>query len=393
MTLFDEFTRTERRFKFDLESEFEYHNISARPGVEAFRKVAEQWFRSYPDQHKRDLRARFRSKSPSDHFGAFFELYLHQLLLSMNCEVQIHPQLISSSARPDFVVQDAKGQRFYVEAVLAHCPSKEKEAAGRRTAVVYDCLNDMNCPDYFLGIHINGAPRSSPSASRLRRDLGEWLASLNFDDIVVKYQSGKRNEVPRFEWTHDGWILEIEPIPKSPASRGRSGIRPIGTRVGEARWMDASKEIRSAVRTKAKKYGRLDLPLLVSVNVLDVSDRTDAFDALLGQEETVISFGDDNTVLHQGWTRKNNGVFGSPVTPRNRRVSAVAIVRELTPWTMGAATPELFHHPWAYIAFPQDCWPMPQWVTSHQEQKLEPIHGNSAAALLGLPNPWPISME
>ena len=49
MTLFDyDFQRTETRWELQNESEYNYLNNSARPGIEAFRNVAENWFQKYP---------------------------------------------------------------------------------------------------------------------------------------------------------------------------------------------------------------------------------------------------------------------------------------------------------------------------------------------------------
>jgi hypothetical protein len=170
-------------------------------------------------------------------------------------------------------------------------------------------------------------------------------------------------------------------------------VRPIGTRIGEARWTNTSAEIRNAVGNKAKKYGRLDRPLIVCVNVLDWSHRSDVLNALIGQEETVVTFDNDSNVLCQKPGRKPDGAFGSEERPRNRRVSAVAVVSDLTPWTMGGVTPELFHHPWPHISLSQSFWPMSQWIANYKKGRLETIQGSTAAIVLRLPDPWPVSME
>ncbi len=392
MTLFDDIQRTELRPKYDSESDFEYHNNSARPGLAAYREVAERWFENYPEVHKRDLRARYRSPAQSDHFAAFFELYLHQLLLASGFTVEVHPSISGTGNRPDFFVRSHDGTRCYVEAVLAHCPSKEAEAAGRRQAKVYDCLNQMDSPNFFLGVHVTGAPRTSPPGTLLRRDLEAWLATLDPDAISRLWEEDRTNEVPPFHWKHDGWSLEFKPIPKSPPNRGKAGVRPLGTRVPEARWMNTASEIRNAVKSKAKKYGRLPEPLVICVNVLDWTHRSDIFNALLGDEQTVVSFAGDKVVSEQG-TRATNGLFGCDGHPQTRRVSAVVVARDLVPFTMGHVGPELFHHPWPYAPLPQDFWPMQQWIANHQKRTLEPIVGKPASSILGLPEPWPVSLD
>ena len=46
---------------------------------ERIRNELESWFAGYPDEEKADLKARFRDKSPAQHFAAWWELYLHRL--------------------------------------------------------------------------------------------------------------------------------------------------------------------------------------------------------------------------------------------------------------------------------------------------------------------------
>jgi hypothetical protein len=392
MTLFDDIERTELRVKYDSESEFDYHNISARPGMVAYREIAERWFANYPDAHKRDLRARYRSPAQSDHFAAFFELYLHQLLLACGYEVEVHPTIPRSRNRPDFFVRNQNGTQCYIEAVLAHAPSKEAEANARRMAIVYDRLNQMHSPNFFVGVHITGAPRTPPPGKALRQELEAWLETLDPDEISSLQAEGRRNEVPRFAWNHEGWSLEFEPLPKSPPNRGKEGVRPLGARVPEARWMNTAAEIGNAVKSKSKKYGRLPEPLVICVNSLDWTHDFDILNALLGDEQTVVSFDGDKVVGQQD-ARARNGLFGQDGHPQTQRVSAVAVARSLVPFTMGHVGPELFHHPWPYRALPRDFWPMPQWIANHEERRLESVAGKPAWSILALPEPWPTSLD
>lgn len=278
-----------------------------------------------------------------------------------------------------------------MEAVLTHCPSKEVEAAGRRQARVYDCLNQMSSPNFFLGVHVTGSPRSSPPGTRLRSELETWVAKLDPDMIAQLIFEDRRDDIPRFYWKHDGWELEFEPLPKSPASRGKPGIRPLGTRVPEARWMNTASEIRKAVKSKTK-YGKLELPLIVCVNILDWVDRIDVFNALLGDEQTIVSFAGPQ-VLSECDSRARNGIFGCEGRPATGRVSAVVVARDLVPFTMGKIDPELFHHPWPYHELTQDFWCLPQWIVNREKSRLEGVAGRTAASVLGLPDPWPVSLD
>jgi hypothetical protein len=125
ITLFDERNRTDRRLPRRNEPLFDYLNDSARRPVVSLWELLETWFRSYPDSAKQELRGRFHSRKDSDHLGAFFELYLHELLCSMGFDVQVHPDLSSGrKTHPDFLALKDGRPCFYLEATLTG-PSRE----------------------------------------------------------------------------------------------------------------------------------------------------------------------------------------------------------------------------------------------------------------------------
>ena len=104
MSLFDEIQRTELRAALYGEPTFQYLNTSQRPGFVAIRNMLEQWFCRYPEVVAADLRARFRSNDDRQHQGAFFELYLHELLHSLQFTVEVHPRVNATDNRPDFLI-------------------------------------------------------------------------------------------------------------------------------------------------------------------------------------------------------------------------------------------------------------------------------------------------
>lgn len=163
MRLFDDILRKDTGPAFYSEDYFTYLNRSARPEAEKVRWLLETWFSHYPQKEQVELRERFRMAELS----AFYELFLHELLLKLGCEVEIHPQKEDADGKhPDFLVKPPDGYCFYIEAVLATGESKEEEAARNRINTVYDCINDLNSPNFFIGInHVKGTPRTQPSAN------------------------------------------------------------------------------------------------------------------------------------------------------------------------------------------------------------------------------------
>ena len=134
----------------------------------ACRADLEDWFTRYPLEEQPELVSRFRSRDDRDHLSAFFELYLHELLIQQGCTVEVHPGIGGTTKLPDFGVTDGAGNRFYLEAILATDESEE-EYKGRAIAdQVYDYLNaNLTNPDFFLGLTLHGVPKSLPGRRQL----------------------------------------------------------------------------------------------------------------------------------------------------------------------------------------------------------------------------------
>src|SRR5713101_6387191 len=103
------------------------------------------------------------------------------------------------------------------------------------------------------------------------------------------YQDQSYGAVPTFTWSEQGLSLTFTPLPKGPQSRGQPGARPVGAVMPmEMRMLRTHDDIRAAVEGKATKYGALDLPLVVVVNIMDdFYDDIDVWNALFGEEQLV----------------------------------------------------------------------------------------------------------
>jgi hypothetical protein len=390
MTLFDNLERTERRPKRYGEPIFEYWNTSDRPSVTANRALLERWFARFPEPCRPDLRARFRSGTDSQHLSAFWELYLHELLCSMGFTVRCHPPAGEElGTHPDFLVSLNGARLFYLEGTLA-LPSQAESAEEARTAQVYDAINKMNSPNFFLGLRIRGAPATPPAGARLRPKLERWLSTLDPDDVGGTLEKGGLHALPTFPWSHQGWDVIFYPLPKSPEKRGKPGVRPIGLTMPGARYVDVHTSVRSSVAGKATKYGNLDLPFIVAVNVLDeFADLHLVLDGLLGQECVVVTERRDGSSEHRIDRTPDGAWFGARGS-QNTRVSAAFVGLRLSVWDIAENTPDLVHNPWASRPMPQELWSMPQLVPNMQLRRLEKKIGRSAGQILSVPTPWPV---
>jgi hypothetical protein len=392
MPLFDDIVRAELRPRRENESAFEYMNISARPGLVAVRELLEGWFPEIPDPHAADIRARFRSRTAVDHQGAFWELYLHRLLRCMNYEVQIHPDLPRGvTSHPDFLGRGQAGRVFYVEATQA-TPPRTDVAAERRINELYDSLNRMHSPNFFLEVQCRGSTETNIPGRPLRETLEQWLVSLDVADIERNYRNRTYENLPRFEWTFDGLHLTFTAIPKSPAMRGTEGVRPIAVQMPMGfRQILVHEDIRAAIEGKAQKYDELAHPLIVAVNVdEDFCESDDITNALFGDECAADYLLPDGTWRHEPRVRLPNGAFYGRRGPRNRTVSAVIVTRRMSPTMLRMCGLHVVHNPYATIPLAHDWLELPQMTARMPEGVLEAIAGRSAADVLGVPEPWPI---
>jgi len=365
-------------------------NSSARPGICSIRDLLEAWFSHMPDVARADISGRFRSREDAQHQGAFFELLWHELLRSSGCDVEIHPAVANVATNPDFLACRNGLRQFYLEATLAMPPGDP--GADRRFAELHDTLDRMNSPDYFLEFQYRGRPEGNIRGRALRERLERWLQQLNFEEISQSYQDQNYGAVPRFTLSEQGLSLTFTPLPKGPQLRGQPGARPVGAVMPmEMRMLRTQDDIRAAVEEKATKYGALDLPLVVAVNIMDdFCDDIDVWNALFGEEQLVATRQADGQWRDEWGPRVPNGAWHGRGGPRNTLVSAVAVTHQLSPSNLRTHAVELIHNPWAAHPLSAESLRLAQRTVAVPNGQIHRRDGVNAADLLGIPEPWPV---
>jgi hypothetical protein len=372
MSLFDDVERTDMNDALWGEPHFSYLNRSARPTFATIRATLDEWFRRVrvPLARQNALRQRFRSLNNNQHDSAFFELVLHEMLLRLGCTVVWEPAIGDRSTRPDFLVQTPDGQHFYLEATVVTGKSAEEAAAEARMDEVYNA-NRLDSPNFFIGVRISGAPRSPVPAKRIRGFLAHRLAELDPD---------KANGWPQWRFKHDGWIVDFFPIPKRAEARGRPGIRPLAMFYQTDVKFDIVKHVRKAIRTKSSRYGQLDLPYLIAVNVLEAFREKDVCNALFGE----LTYQFDTASGAISGRRLPNGVWSGQ---KHTRVSAVLIADDVHPYRAAQASVAIWHNPWA--ARPATgLLPLLTHYLPVNDQ-IQRQDGRTLGDLLNLPAGWP----
>lgn len=391
MKLFDEIIRSYSGPALYAEPKFEYYNRSARSDIDRIRRLLEEWFSHYPVNHQQELRSRFRSSINSHHYSSLFELFIHELLLCSGYRVTIHPDVKGMEKKPDFLAESSECPPFYIEATLATDKSVAEIAENARMNEVYDALNRMDSPKFFIEMEISGAPKTPPSAKIIRSFLTEKLKLLDPDDVGRLWKTRGRDSVPRWHFEHNGWIIDFYPVPKSPKSRDLPGTRPVGIIAdAEVQVMDSHSAIRNTVIAKANRYGRLDLPYVIAVNALgEHVENIDIMNALFGEEQIVVNFG-CGPQMHKE-TRAHNGVWIGPSGIQYKGISAVLITHPFYPYSIPKTPIRLYHNPWARIRCTSHLTRLPQAVpetTPDGNIKMPHKDGDSLAEIFNLSAEW-----
>lgn len=342
--LFDDVNRTFTGHARRSETTFTFLNRSARPDFAATRDVVEAMFASFPESGKTDLRARFRAANAA-HSGAFFELFLYTLLNRSGYAVNLHPSAGGpNSRRVDFEIQ-AGGKRLFIEARTL-TTSQETSLRDRLLAPVLDAIDEIVTPDFFLHVEVDGNLQKAIAIEPIKRHLIAWLKSLDYDKVKAETtgEGGHRN-CPTSKWVQDGCILEFTAWPKGTA-RGKPG-RAIGMEFGGVFWNNTGQRLRKILSAKARRYGKLNTPYVIAVNVLDgFMDDECALEALYGQEAVQFLTYPDGRRESKA-IRQLNGLWRQHSGPRYTRVSGVLIASRLRPWCMPQSRLTLYLNPWA----------------------------------------------
>ena len=354
--LFDDVVRVDDTVARYAEGDFPFLNRSSWPESARIRDELERWFARFPSsavdaaRERRDLGGRFRSRSDRDHQAAFFELFVHELLMRLTLGVEVHPAVPGLSKRPDFLVTPANGEPFYVEAVAVSGKSEAELAAEARLAVVNDELNKLRSPNFWLGVDVEGILTEQPPVGPIRSALEGWLATLEPDAVVSATRDRGLDDLPHLRFSVGACQLEFFAMPKSEHARGKVEGRPLGMHGQGVKWIDPRRAIRDAIAAKGQRFSALDRPYVVAVNALDsFAGRDDIMEALFGKEVVQVRQLPNGFSGEPEFTRELDGAFTSPQGPRYTRISAVLVAHGVRPWSLAAERTALcvYHSPFA----------------------------------------------
>ena len=342
--VFDEIERTDSTPKRMGETYFQFYNRSARPLMATVRSFIEGCLRKYPEEERYGTRKRLSSRNDNDFESAIFELILHETLASQGCTITPHPTLPNgSNKKPDFLVVTGEGERFYLEATVVGTESAEERGANARRARALDKLNGAPHENFLVLISETGSPLGQPNGEQLSRDVHQWLDSLDVESIYREIQHSIQ-ALPTYRWSAEGWALNIKAWPLPPESRGKSPLLIGGGTIPGSEG-NITTSIQRNIKKKAAKYGELDAPLVIAVNVIGgglIEDHEE--EALLGKQVFVIPKGSDYATVQRV---RPDGLWYGNGGPKGLRCSAAWVFNNLRVSSLGSTSSNVYFNPWA----------------------------------------------
>jgi hypothetical protein len=380
-TLFDTRPRTDATPALHSEDMFSFLARVDSPYWLAVRQLLEEWFAELPAAEQDELRRRFQTGRYGEILSAFWQLYLHALLVRTGLTVTPHPTLGGTDKKPDFLAVYGDGAGFYLEAAVV-VESDEQAARRRVLAAIWDQINLVPSPRFWLRVYLDAEGPTPPPATRLRPFLADWLATLDYDRAVELAQAKRFGELPQREWEVGGWKLRFVALPKVPPNRGPT----IGMYPTEGGVFDPRSEVLPTLKKKAWRYGQLDRPYVIAVLCDNVVANDGDIEAALYGRMSVNFARVGGETFYWGAKRKADGLW----TPRRgTRVSAIVTASELKPWTVPRVVPRLWTNPWAARPLADDLpWAAQASPTETEAPEIaEPI--KPPHELLGLDPDWP----
>lgn len=363
--------RTNKRPQLFSESTYTFLDTSGRVIEEKIRNLLEEWFERYPSCEKNRFLKDFQTDNS---YSAFFELYLHELLFQLGYKIDPHPKILDKKqTHPDFLVTDSCGLSFYLEATIVTGKSKKERDKEQLIYIIYDEINKLEFSKFYIGMNIDKKPKGSFSVRKLKKFLVDKMKNIDYDDICEKYKHNDSSLIPRWRYLDKGLEIEFYPIPKK---LGYSNI--IGN---EIKFVDRVTHVLKSLKKKTNRYGDFDRPFLIAINVLDYAFETKhMLDVLFGKQYFIFPYYLSNDIRSG---RKSNGIW---TYNQNRRLSAILLCKEITPWTVISNNLWLYLNPWAKIHCSGPITRLSQFIPVNGEMKEKP--GEQLHKILNLPKNW-----
>ena len=283
------------------------------------RDHCEQWFQGIPEGKRADLRGEFRSSDDSAHNGAFFELFLHELLMVLGCEVEFQPQVRGQT--PDFRLGE-KEHSIYVEATVAGLKTNSLLPSRNEQKVLND-LNTLRSCEFSLLYEFEGDLKETIGRKFVTKGVSRLLETSDASQVRGDIDNLGLRAAPSVKIQRGDWTLTVWLHPRPAESRPKNCDERIVLGRMNAQSMDPISPVREALKRKAEAYKDLGAPLILALNAANPYFSRDEcdFDVLSG--DLSLQYGVSAGGAAQ-YIRQPNGFWFSR---RSRAIAGVIIFR------------------------------------------------------------------
>jgi hypothetical protein len=332
--LFDDRPWTDRSVARRAEPTFAF--LDRAPGAywQRVRDELERWIEAYPGEHRAALIRRIKSSRPKEHRGAWWELYVHALFQALGASVAVIVD--PTKRRPDFLVTMAE-QQFYVEATTTTGGFGESPAEDRLIDIV-----DAIPPPPKLGVWVtvvrDGSHGDEPRKTEIHEPIRAWLADLGDPTAWPAQRSAP------FYLRAREWMIELTALHMPNRIALSPDTRLIVAGPAKVGYVSDSRALKTALSQKARRYGRLDVPLVVAISISSTAaDPESVGEALYGSEVVRVPLEPVDVVQTH---RARDGLYMHTSGEQNTRLAGVLVAGDLRPWYLGSRLPDWWPHPW-----------------------------------------------
>ncbi|MFI7081963.1 hypothetical protein ACIBO1_32240 [Micromonospora sp. NPDC049903] len=384
MSIFDDFIRTDHSPRKLNEVEYAFLNRSARLPFAEVRRLLTEWVDQYPSSERNSLIKSMQAGDDHEFESAFWELYLHEAYRRAGYSITVHPEVLGSSKRPDFLIDNGES-RFYLEAVRASIATRAL-AEERRLSDVHAVLEKLPADTFKISFAYDSIGLRPLATTKLRNQLSQWLASLDPHAVSAAFAANpSRHTLPRRAFKEDCWSLTFAALPLRPDTFGKGGqlVGLFGPR--RAAGVDNVTPLIRAVGAKANRYGKLNAPLIVAVMAnteyptrdYDIQRVLYGLSAAIPRQASECPsdlYQNGHWLTRKGWRR---GHAPQVITTSN-----------LKPWRVANVQPSL----WTTLEPGVNIPLQPRWLAPVSVDTPEPTVSPAQPIneLFGLPENWPI---
>ena len=323
--------------------EYDFLNRSPRAEVESVRLLIEEWFGRVPQNERARILSSLRSRKNPEHWGAFFELFCHEMLLRNGYGVEMQPHSPHGKTK-DF---RASGRTFAFEMEASVC----LDSFQNQHSVVNQLTDFIDEHAFAAGfrysIQLTHEGSNLPPLRLLSEQIRDWANGFNREEQRRLLEESNFEALPVRTFSHDDWEVEIRLIPRPIDESQTHGFKKaIGIGPVFSGWLQHDKAMLNTLKGKAAKYPDRDHPFIIAINTMfgfGTHDEIDVFQALLGTERVTV----DLKTLQSKPSRAADGLWIGPKGPRNKRVSGVFVANHLRSWNVPRTKITLYLNPWA----------------------------------------------